>query len=55
MLWQSAYSEIYFTNTYWPDFRRAQLYEALREFQNRERRFGQTSDQLDPKSFKKQA
>ncbi|NTU91978.1 MAG: isoprenyl transferase [Chlorobiaceae bacterium] len=55
MLWQSAYSEIYFTNTYWPDFRRAQLYEAIREFQNRERRFGQTSEQLDTKSFKRQA
>ncbi len=55
MLWQSAYSEIYFTNTYWPDFRRAQLYEALRDFQNRERRFGQTSEQVDPKAFKRQA
>ena len=55
MLWQSAYSEIYFTNTYWPDFRRTQLYEALREFQNRERRFGKTSEQIDPKSFKRQA
>jgi undecaprenyl diphosphate synthase len=55
MLWQSAYSEIYFTNTYWPDFRRPQLYEAIREFQNRERRFGQTSEQLDTKSFKRQA
>lgn len=46
MLWQSAYSEIYFTNAYWPDFRRKQLYDAIREFQNRERRFGQTSEQL---------
>jgi undecaprenyl diphosphate synthase len=55
MLWQSAYSEIYFTNTYWPDFRRTQLYEAIREFQNRERRFGQTSEQLDTKSFKRLA
>ncbi len=55
MLWQSAYSEIYFTNTYWPDFRRAQLYEALREFQNRERRFGQTSEQISSKPFKRQA
>jgi undecaprenyl diphosphate synthase len=55
MLWQSAYSEIYFTNTYWPDFRRNQLYEAIREFQNRERRFGQTSEQLDTKSFKRLA
>ena len=46
MLWQSAYSEIYFTNTYWPDFRRAQLYDAIRDFQSRERRFGQTSEQI---------
>ncbi|NTV20697.1 MAG: isoprenyl transferase [Chlorobium limicola] len=47
MLWQSAYSEIYFTNTYWPDFRRAQLYDAIRDFQSRERRFGQTSEQIN--------
>ncbi|NMW21303.1 MAG: isoprenyl transferase [Chlorobiaceae bacterium] len=46
MLWQSAYSEIYFTNTYWPDFRRSQLYDAILEFQSRERRFGQTSEQI---------
>lgn len=46
MLWQSAYSEIYFTNSYWPDFRRTQLYDAIREFQSRERRFGQTSEQI---------
>ncbi|TLU88270.1 MAG: isoprenyl transferase [Chlorobium sp.] len=46
MLWQTAYSEIYVTNTYWPDFRRSQLYEAIREFQNRERRFGLTSEQI---------
>ena len=48
MLWQSAYSEIIFTSTLWPDFRRGQLYDAIREFQNRERRFGQTSEQLKP-------
>ncbi|MEI6847994.1 MAG: isoprenyl transferase [Chlorobiaceae bacterium] len=46
MLWQSAYSEIYFTNTFWPDFRRFQLYEAIREYHNRERRFGLTSEQI---------
>ncbi len=51
MLWQSAYSEIYITNTYWPDFRRTQLYNAIREFQSRERRFGQTSEQLLTKQF----
>ncbi|HWR02314.1 MAG TPA: isoprenyl transferase [Chlorobaculum sp.] len=55
MLWQSAYSEIYFTNTYWPDFRRVQLYDAIREFQNRERRFGQTSEQVLANPFKQQA
>jgi undecaprenyl diphosphate synthase len=49
MLWQSAYSEIYVTNTYWPDFHRPQLYDAIREFQSRERRFGQTSEQLEKK------
>jgi len=49
MLWQSAYTEIYFTNTYWPDFRRSQLYEAIRDFQSRERRFGQTSEQINTK------
>ena len=46
MLWQIAYSEIFFTDTYWPDFRRDKLYDALREYQSRERRFGQTSEQL---------
>lgn len=49
LLWQSAYSEIYFTNTYWPDFRRSQLYDAIRDFQKRERRFGLTSEQLKSK------
>lgn len=49
LLWQSAYSEIYFTNTYWPDFRRSQLYDAIRDFQKRERRFGLTSEQLKGK------
>jgi undecaprenyl diphosphate synthase len=51
MLWQSAYSEIYFTNSYWPDFRRSQLYDAIREFQSRERRFGQTSEQVQTKKI----
>ena len=46
MLWQCAYSEIYVTNTYWPDFHRPQLYDAIREFQSRERRFGRTSEQI---------
>ncbi len=46
LLWQSAYSEIFFTRTYWPEFRRQQLYEAIRDFSARERRFGLTSEQL---------
>jgi undecaprenyl diphosphate synthase len=43
LLWQSAYSELYITERYWPDFRREQLYEAIRSFQDRERRFGRVS------------
>lgn len=46
LLWQIAYSELYFSNVLWPDFRREHLYEALLDFQQRERRFGKTSDQL---------
>lgn len=40
LLWQMAYSELYFTKTLWPDFRREDLYEAICEYQKRERRFG---------------
>ncbi len=46
LLWQLAYSELYFTNTLWPDFRKQHLYEAILNFQNRERRFGKTSEQV---------
>lgn len=46
LLWQLAYSELYFTDTLWPDFRKKHLYEALIAFQQRERRFGKTSEQL---------
>ncbi len=46
LLYQIAYSELYFTDTLWPDFRKENLYEALLDFQNRERRFGKTSEQL---------
>jgi undecaprenyl diphosphate synthase len=46
LLWQIAYSELYFTPTLWPDFRKNDLYEAIIDFQNRERRFGKTSEQL---------
>ena len=47
LLWQIAYAELYFTNVYWPDFGKKDLYEALLNFQNRERRFGKTSDQIN--------
>ena len=46
LLWQIAYSELYFTPKLWPDFRKDDLYEAIYDFQNRERRFGKTSQQL---------
>ncbi len=46
LLWQIAYAELYFTETLWPDFRKEHLYEAIVNFQGRERRFGKTSDQL---------
>ncbi|HOZ69001.1 MAG TPA: isoprenyl transferase [Chitinophagaceae bacterium] len=47
LLYQLAYAELYFTNVRWPDFRKENLYEAILDYQNRERRFGKTSDQLD--------
>lgn len=47
LLWQLAYSELYFTPKLWPDFRREDLFEALIDFQKRERRFGMTSEQLN--------
>lgn len=40
LLWQIAYAELYFSEEFWPDFRRNQLYDAIRDFQDRERRFG---------------
>lgn len=46
LLWQIAYAEIYVTNTLWPDFRRRHLIKALLHYQNRERRFGLTSEQI---------
>jgi undecaprenyl diphosphate synthase len=48
LLWQLAYTEIYFTDVLWPDFREAQFLEALLDYQRRERRFGKTSEQLLP-------
>ncbi len=46
LLWQIAYAELYFTNILWPDFRKENLFEAIYNYQNRERRFGKTSEQL---------
>jgi undecaprenyl diphosphate synthase len=46
LLWQLSYAEFYFTNKYWPDFREEELYEAILYYQQRERRFGKTSEQL---------
>lgn len=48
LLFQLAYAELYFTDTRWPDFRKKHLYEAIIDFQNRERRFGKTSAQVAP-------
>lgn len=46
LLWQIAYSELYFTPKLWPDFRKEDLYEAIIDYQKRERRFGKTSEQI---------
>ncbi len=46
LLYQLAYSELYFTSTLWPDFRKENLYEAIWDYQNRERRFGKISEQI---------
>lgn len=46
LLYQLAYAELYFTNVRWPDFRKENLYEAIVDYQNRERRFGKTSEQV---------
>ena len=46
LLWQIAYSELYFTDTLWPDFRKEDLEKAILDYQSRERRFGKTSEQI---------
>ncbi len=46
LLWEIAYSELYFTPVLWPDFRKEDLYKALIDYQKRERRFGKTSEQI---------
>ena len=47
LLWQIAYAELYFTDTLWPDFRKESLLNAILDYQNRERRFGKTSEQIE--------
>jgi undecaprenyl diphosphate synthase len=49
LLWQIAYTELYFTETLWPDFRKENLYEAIIDYQQRERRFGKISEQVNIK------
>jgi len=46
LLWQISYSELYFTEKYWPDFKKEEFFEAIYDYQNRERRFGKISEQL---------
>jgi undecaprenyl diphosphate synthase len=46
LLWQIAYTELYFTQKLWPDYRKEDLFEAVNDFQTRERRFGKTSEQI---------
>lgn len=49
LLWQMAYTELYFTEKLWPDFGKEELYKAIINYQNRERRFGKTSEQISEK------
>jgi len=53
LLWQIAYSELWFTDKLWPDFGKEDLYEAVLDYQNRERRFGKTSEQVKPGDIEK--
>lgn len=46
LLWQCAYSELYFCDTFWPDFKEEELCKAICDYQRRERRFGKTSEQI---------
>ena len=50
LLWQIAYAELYFTDVLWPDFRKKDFYEAILNYQSRERRFGKTSEQIGSSS-----
>lgn len=47
LLWQLAYSELYFCDTYWPDFNKEELYKAIKAYQGRQRRFGKTEKQIE--------
>lgn len=51
LLWQLAYSELYITEKFWPDFRREELYEAIRSYQQRDRRFGKISSSKDESAY----
>lgn len=53
LLWQLAYTEIYIEQKFWPEFRREYLYDAIYEYQKRERRFGLVSEQIKKKNIKK--
>jgi len=46
-LWQCAYTEFYFTDTFWPDFGEKELYDAVLDYQGRERRYGKISEQIE--------
>jgi undecaprenyl diphosphate synthase len=46
LLWQIAYTELHFSQVFWPDFRKGHFFQAILDFQRRERRFGKTSEQL---------
>jgi undecaprenyl diphosphate synthase len=46
LMWQLSYSELYFTDVYWPEFREKNLYDAILDYQKRDRRFGKTGEQV---------
>ncbi len=52
LMWQLSYAELYFTDVYWPDFREENLYEAILDYQRRERRFGKTGEQIQSEILK---
>lgn len=52
LLWQCAYAELYFCDTYWPDFKEPELRKAIADYQNRERRYGLTSEQVNESEIK---